>query len=447
MDRLHDDRLHNEQPHNAKTKESSPRRSASAARGKTRHNGKRFFTLPVITLILMSFMLGTSEFIVVGILPDIAGSLNTQLTTIGNLVSVFAFVYAPCTPFGSAIVSRHPRFATQMVLTVVFLIGNIMCAVAPNYAVLFAARVLIAMVAGTLVSMSMTYAPDVVAPEHRTRFVSWIFSGFSVAAVAGVPLGTWIANMAGWRWAFHTITMMTVVLMGLMIASLPKQSTPSRMGVLSQFMLFSDRRIQCGIGISLCGAAATYVFYTYLAAIMQEEIGLASQYVSIGMMVYGVGSLWGNLYSARLAARGNGIEPLSRMTPIFLAWAFTLCALIVARWVPVLGAVLLLVLGMFMYLLNSPAQILYVDVASATRPGSLNLASSLNSMSYNIGIALGAAVGGLVAEHLGLMWLGPVGSLFAFAAAALTIVLKRENVRNHATITVVGNVHRGLESV
>ena len=184
---------------------------------------ERFFNLPVLILIASSFMLGMSEFIMVGILPDIAVGLKVSEVTVGNLVSLFAFVYAPVTPLGSALSARFPRFATHMTLIGVFLAGNLLCAFAPNYAVLMAGRILIALVSGTLVAIAMTYAPDVTTDTFRTKFIAWVFSGFSIASVVGVPVGTWVANAFGWRWAFHLVNALTVVLIIGMVAVLPAQ--------------------------------------------------------------------------------------------------------------------------------------------------------------------------------------------------------------------------------
>ena len=181
---------------------------------------ERFFNLPVIVLISLSFMLGMSEFIVVGVLPDIAAGLKVSEVTVGNLVSLFAFVYAPVTPLGSALSARFPRFATHMTLIGVFLAGNLLCAFAPNYAVLMAGRILIALVSGTLVAIAMTYAPDVTTDTFRTKFIAWVFSGFSIASVVGVPVGTWVANTFGWRWAFHLVNALTPV-SGLVTRSQP----------------------------------------------------------------------------------------------------------------------------------------------------------------------------------------------------------------------------------
>lgn len=385
---------------------------------------ERFFNLPVLILIASSFMLGMSEFIMVGILPDIAVGLKVSEVTVGNLVSLFAFVYAPVTPLGSALSARFPRFATHMTLIGVFLAGNLLCAFAPNYAVLMAGRILIALVSGTLVAIAMTYAPDVTTDTFRTKFIAWVFSGFSIASVVGVPVGTWVANAFGWRWAFHLVNALTVVLIIGMVAVLPRNSHAAKIGFLSQFRLFFDRRIQLGVLDVVCGAAASYVFYTYLTPIMRDEVHVPEQYLSVGLVIFGAACLWSNLYGGKLADRGRGVEPLTHIRPIYCAHAVLMASLIVAHWVPVYGALLLVVLGMFMYLQNSASQVLYMDVASQSHPGSLNLAASLNSMSFNIGIALGSAVGGLINGHFGLMWLGPVGALFLVCAIAITTFLR-----------------------
>ena len=369
-------------------------------------------------------MLGMSEFIVVGILPDIATDLKVSEVTVGNLVSLFAFVYAPVTPLGSALSARFPRFATHLTLIGIFLAGNLLCAFAPNYAVLVVARIMIALVSGTLVAVAMTYAPDVTTDRFRTKFIAWVFSGFSIASVVGVPIGTWVANTFGWRWAFHIINVLTIMLIVGMVVALPRNSHIVKIGFLPQFRLFFDRRIQLGVLDVVCGAAASYVFYTYLTPIMRDEVHVPEQYLSVGLVIFGAACLWSNLYGGKLADRGRGVEPLTHIRPIYCAHAVLMASLVVAHWVPVYGALLLVVLGMFMYLQNSASQVLYMDVASQSHPGSLNLAASLNSMSFNIGIAIGSAVGGLINGHFGLMWLGPVGALFLVCAIAITTFLR-----------------------
>lgn len=408
----------------SKYRETNRGMRTEAESGKVRIDKERFFNLLVVILIASSFMLGMSEFIVVGILPDIAADLKISEVTVGNLVSLFAFVYAPVTPLGSALSARFPRFATHLTLIGIFLAGNLLCAFAPNYAVLVVARIMIALVSGTLVAVAMTYVPDVTTDRFRTKFIAWVFSGFSIASVVGVPVGTWVANTFGWRWAFHMINVLTIMLIVGMVVALPRNSHIVKIGFLPQFRLFFDRRIQLGVLTVVFGAAASYVFYTYLTPIMRDEVHVPEQYLSVGLVIFGAACLWSNLYGGKLADRGRGVEPLTHIRPIYCAHAVLMASLVVAHWVPVYGALLLVVLGMFMYLQNSASQVLYMDVASQSHPGSLNLAASLNSMSFNIGIALGSAVGGLINGHFGLMWLGPVGALFLVCAIVITTMLR-----------------------
>ena len=408
----------------SKYRETNRGMRTEAESGKVRIDKERFFNLPVVILIASSFMLGMSEFIMVGILPDIAADLKISEVTVGNLVSLFAFVYAPVTPLGSALSARFPRFATHLTLIGIFLAGNLLCAFAPNYAVLVVARIMIALVSGTLVAVAMTYVPDVTTDRFRTKFIAWVFSGFSIASVVGVPVGTWVANTFGWRWAFHMINVLTIMLIVGMVVALPRNSHIVKIGFLPQFRLFFDRRIQLGVLTVVFGANASYVFYTYLTPIMRDEVHVPEQYLSVGLVIFGAACLWSNLYGGKLADRGRGVEPLTHIRPIYCAHAVLMASLVVAHWVPVYGALLLVVLGMFMYLQNSASQVLYMDVASQSHPGSLNLAASLNSMSFNIGIALGSAVGGLINGHFGLMWLGPVGALFLVCAIVITTMLR-----------------------
>lgn len=430
----------------SKYRETNRGMRTEAESGKVRIDKERFFNLPVVILIASSFMLGMSEFIVVGILPDIAADLKISEVTVGNLVSLFAFVYAPVTPLGSALSARFPRFATHLTLIGIFLAGNILCAFAPNYAVLVVARIMIALVSGTLVAVAMTYVPDVTTDRFRTKFIAWVFSGFSIASVVGVPVGTWVANTFGWRWAFHMINVLTIMLIVGMVVALPRNSHIVKIGFLPQFRLFFDRRIQLGVLTVVFGAAASYVFYTYLTPIMRDEVHVPEQYLSVGLVIFGAACLWSNLYGGKLADRGRGVEPLTHIRPIYCAHAVLMASLVVAHWVPVYGALLLVVLGMFMYLQNSASQVLYMDVASQSHPGSLNLAASLNSMSFNIGIALGSAVGGLINGHFGLMWLGPVGALFLVCAIVITTSCARSSRRNETSMLIYDGEHGGQPS-
>lgn len=164
-----------------------------------------FVTIQVVMLVALTFLLGTSEFIVVGILPEISEGFHISLTTAGGIVSVFAFAYAVGTPFCAAAAGKFDRFRFTMVCVLIFVAANLLCGLTSLYPVFAAARIVIAVVSGTLVAVSMTYVGDVAAPENMPKVVAGIFSGFSIASVFGVPIATAVTRFLSWRAAFFWV--------------------------------------------------------------------------------------------------------------------------------------------------------------------------------------------------------------------------------------------------
>lgn len=163
------------------------------------------YRLQAIVMVLVAFMLGCNEFIVVGILSDLAKQFNVPLATVGYLVTIFATVYAISTPVITIYTSRFNRYKTLLALMLVFLIGNTFTGFATNYVMLIISRIITAVVAGSIISLIMTFASTIAPREKRAGLVSWIFAGFSIASVFGVPLGTAISTSYGWRYTFFSL--------------------------------------------------------------------------------------------------------------------------------------------------------------------------------------------------------------------------------------------------
>ena len=212
----------------------------------------------VLLLAALGFVLGTGEFVIVGILPEIAEGLDTSLAAVGKLVSVFAACYAVGTPVITAACGGISRKKLLAVLMGVFLLTGAVSFAAPNVAVLYAARVAAALVSGTLTAVAMLYAKEVAAPEQTARAISLVYGGFSVAAVLGVPLGTAVCQWLGWRWTFAVILVMGAALLPLLLRSLP--AVPPRRepgGLLKSFAILRDPRCSLCVGMILCSACAT----------------------------------------------------------------------------------------------------------------------------------------------------------------------------------------------
>ena len=220
----------------------------------------RLFTPAVVTLIFMSFVMGTSEFIVMGILPDISEGIGVEYTMVGGLVSVFALSYAVFTPTITGITGRYGRFRVLMALAVVFLLSDVLTLISWDYWSLALSRVITAASSGSLLAVGMTFVMDLVTPRHRARAVSWIYSGFSISSVIGVPLGTAMSHVLGWRSVFVLILAMGVVAVLLALRVLPRlgppESSPRSKGGAGRML--SDHRVVTGAGVTVFAAMGMY---------------------------------------------------------------------------------------------------------------------------------------------------------------------------------------------
>lgn len=377
----------------------------------------RLFTPAVVTLIFMSFVMGTSEFIVMGILPDISEGIGVEYTMVGGLVSVFALSYAVFTPTITGITGRYGRFHVLMVLAVVFLLSDVLTLISWDYWSLALSRVITAASSGSLLAVGMTFVMDLVTPRHRARAVSWIFSGFSISSVIGVPLGTAMSHVLGWRSVFVLILAMGVVAVLLALRVLPRlgppESSPRSKGGAGRML--SDPRVVTGAGVTVFAAMGMYTIYTYITPILEEEVGFTESTVSVGLMAMGVAMLIGNLCSGRLASKG-GLRTV-RLT--LLVEAALMFILPTALAQSAAGFVVLLATGLTMYLFNASVQMHLMEVAGRDYPESITLASSLNPTSFNIGITIGSLLAGLVYDAAGAASIGYLGCACILVASAV----------------------------
>lgn len=383
----------------------------------------RLFTPAVVTLIFLSFVMGTSEFIVMGILPDISEGVGVDYTMVGGLVSVFALSYAVFTPTITGITGRFGRFRVLMLLALVFLLSDVLTLVSWDYWSLVLSRVVTAASSGSLLAVGMTFVMDLVTPRFRARAVSWIFSGFSISSVVGVPLGTAMSHVLGWRSVFVLILAMGVVAVLMAVRTLPRlgppESSPTSKGGAGRML--SDPRIIAGAGVTVFAAMGMYTIYTYITPILEEEVGFSDSTVSLGLMAMGVAMLIGNLYSGRLASRGG----LRKVRLTLLAEAALMFVLPTALASSVTGFAVLLVTGLMMYLFNASVQMHLMEVANRDYPEAITLASSLNPTSFNIGITIGSLLAGVVYDTAGAASIGYLGCACILVASAVAFAVCR----------------------
>ena len=380
--------------------------------------------LPVLVLTALSFVLGTCEFIIVGILPEIAGGLNVSLAAVGKLVSVFAACYAVGTPVITAATGRIPRFRLLMGLMGAFLAVNLLSILAPNVEMLYISRMLAALVSGPLTAVAMLFAKDVAAPGHTARAIAMVYTGFSVASVVGVPIGTAVCQALGWRWTFAVILLMGVLLLPVLPRVLPRSSNPAaaeKGSFFHQFAVLLDRRCSLCVLMILFNGTATYTVYTYLTPILTGVLGVAETAISPLLLVVGLCCLGSNAFSGWLGEHGG----IRRLPAVFAAQTalFALMPLLLGRQWSGLAAVFMM--AFLMYVLNTPSQMHAIDLAEREYPFASNLCASMLSVSYNFGIAIGSFVGSGIQEAWGLRGLGLPAAAFALAALLLSLMLLR----------------------
>ncbi|NGP46494.1 MFS transporter [Bacillaceae bacterium SIJ1] len=378
----------------------------------------------IFSLTLLTFSLGTSEFVIVGLLPDMALSLGVSLAQAGALVSGFALAYALGTPFAIAVTSRFPRRIAMPVLIAIFILGNLLSALVSDYTFLMGTRIITALVSGVLVTLALSIGSEEAPPHKRGAAMAFIFAGFSFASVFGVPLGTFIGQLGGWPLAFWLNVVLGVIVLVLLLPQTTERPPVEQKPFFSQFALLKEPSLLVAFGIPVTAMAGTYVIYTYISPIFLEVTGIKEAYVGAVLLLYGLATIFSNLYSGRIAD-GRSFQAL-KVT--FLLQALALALFYVTAPFLIVGLINLMVIGFFCYLFNGAVQLYLMQVAEKKLPHAKDLAASLLPVSANFGIAIGSAIGGLVATNIGLVHTTWVGAIFIFLSFLLTTLLLKVRI-------------------
>lgn len=376
----------------------------------------------VVLMVVTTFVLGMSEFMVMGVLPDIAEGLGTGHSEIGLIVSVFALSYAAFTPLISGRVERIPPYRAMVVLYAIFIAANMWTASCSGYASMMMSRIVTAAVSGALFSVGMVIVARIVTPERKAGSVAWMYAGFNISSILGVPLGVVFTEYLGWRYAFVMIAVAGIIALILCMLNVPRDIPQSPRTEKGNLDLLRDHRIILGFLITMFTFAGTFLMYTYINPLM-EAMGFSASGIGLGIMVFGIMCMVSNLYAARLSSRG-GLK-IGRLT--FLLQTLVYVLLPTAMLIPFVGYPLFLVTGLLMYIMNSSVQMLLMNTAASDYPGSLTLAASLNPTSFNIGIAIGSFTGGFVYDAAGVFSLGYAAAVFILMAGIVCIHLCRRH--------------------
>ncbi|WP_316742237.1 MFS transporter [Pedobacter antarcticus] len=376
-------------------------------------------------LTISAFAIGTTEFVIVGLLPTVAKDLQISIPSAGLLVSLYAIGVAIGAPVLTALTSRIPRKKLLISLMILFIIGNGLASVAPGFISLVIARIITGFAHGVFFSIGSTIAAALVPAEKRASAISVMFAGLTVAIVTGVPLGTFIGQHFGWPATFIGVALLGVIGLITSIILVPGNLKNEKSASLKeQLKVITNKRLLLTFLMTALGYGGTFVAFTYLSPILQELTGLSESMVSITLLLYGIAIAIGNLIGGKVSNR----NPIKALLWIFSLQAAILVIFTLTVHHTIVGLITLFIMGTLSFASVPGLQLLVVQIAEKHLPGTEDVASAFNIASFNIGIAIGAYAGGLiVASPLGLGATPWVGAIFVVLAIIVTLVSSRVN--------------------
>lgn len=374
--------------------------------------------IALLALTVSAFAIGTTEFVIVGLIPTIANDLNVSLPSAGLLVSLYALGVAIGAPLLTALTGKLPRKFLLLGLMALFTVGNLVAWQAPGYGSLVVARILTGLAHGVFFSIGATIATSLVAKDKAASAIAIMFSGLTVALVTGVPLGTFIGQHFGWRATFLAVSALGVIAFLASLFFIPKNLQHNKpASVLQQLQVLKQPRLLLVYAMTAVGYGGTFVAFTFLAPILEKITGLSSGSVALVLLVYGVSVAVGNIWGGKLADKKG---PIAALQLIFGGLALVLLVFTFTASNPWLAIVTVLVWGAFAFGNVPGLQVYVVQQAAHHTPHAIDVASGLNIAAFNLGIALGAWGGGLIVDQWGLQHTPWIGALIVAGAILLT---------------------------
>ncbi|NIY74887.1 MFS transporter [Thalassospira sp. HF15] len=382
-----------------------------------------FGNLPILALALASFGIGTTEFVIMGLLPDVALDLGVSIPDAGLLVTGYALGVTFGAPFLAIATARMDRRRALLLLMSIFILGNFLCAIAPDYWLLMAARVVTAFCHGAFFGLGAVVASNLVAPHKRVQAIALMFSGLTLANVLGVPFGTALGQELGWRSTFWAVVAIGVFAATALYIALPRKIAASTGSLWLEAKSLGKPQVLLAMLISVLSAASLFSVFTYITPMLQEITGITPRQVTYVLLLFGVGLTLGNYIGGRL---GDW-----RLMPAII-FAFVMLIAILAIFTETLTSVIpavatVMLWGVVAFALVSPLQMRVVNEASDAP----NLASTLNQGAFNLGNAAGAWFGGIAitqgVSYQHIPWLGAAIAVVALLFTVWSHLLDRRD--------------------
>ncbi|WP_445500960.1 MFS transporter [Microvirga sp. G4-2] len=349
--------------------------------------------LALYALTAGAFGIGVTEFVIMGLLLQVSADLGVTISAAGLLISGYALGVVVGAPLLTTVTGRWSRKTVLLGLMIVFTLGNLACAIAPDYAMLMAARVLTAFAHGTFFGVGSVVATSLVPADKKASAIAIMFTGLTVANILGVPFGTWLGQAYGWRATFWAVTFVGVIALAVIALLVPKdRPDPAESGIKEELKVLLRRPVLLGLLTTVLGYAGVFAVFTYVAPILTQITGFSEAAVSPILLVFGAGLVLGNLVGGRLADRHLMATLLGSLALL----ALVLAAMTIGVRHPVTAIAFVGLLGAAAFATVPPLQMWVLEKADGAGQ---SLASSLNIAAFNLGNALGAWLGGFVIDH------------------------------------------------
>ncbi|CAI1517020.1 MFS transporter [Serratia proteamaculans] len=379
--------------------------------------------LALLALTISAFAIGTTEFVIVGLIPTIAEQLGVTVPSAGLLVTIYAIGVAIGAPVLTALTGRVPRKLLLISLMVLFTLGNLLAWQSPGYESLVIARLLTGLAHGVFFSIGSTIATSLVAKEKAASAIAIMFGGLTVALVTGVPLGTFIGQHFGWRETFLAVSLIGVIATVASAILVPNNiKNQASASIKDQFKVLTHPRLLLIYAITALGYGGVFTTFTFLAPMMQELAGFSAPAVSWILLAYGIAVAIGNIWGGKLADRHGAVRALSF---IFAALAVLLLVFQFTASHSIAALLTVIVMGVFAFGNVPGLQVYVVQKAEQYTPNAVDVASGLNIAAFNVGIALGSVIGGQTVATLGLAQTPWIGALIVLVALLLVGVSGR----------------------
>ncbi|MDG0023401.1 MFS transporter [Trinickia sp. Y13] len=381
--------------------------------------------IPLLALALSAFAIGTTEFVIMGLLPDVARDLSVSIPSAGLLVSGYALGVAAGAPVLAVLTSRMPRKAALQALMLVFIAGNVLCAVAGDYRMLMLARVVTSFAHGSFFGIGAVVAASLVAREKQASAIALMFTGLTLANVLGVPFGTFVGQSFGWRLTFWIVAGLGVLSLGGITALLPNRHDSGPVGLAREMRVLKEPQVWLALAMTVLGFGGVFVVFTYIAPILEQVSGFSPRAVTLILVLFGAGLTVGNVVGGKLADRAL----MTSLAGILVLLALVMAVFAHTSHAAVPAAVTVFVWGIAAFATVPPLQMRVVEKARHAP----HLASTLNIGAFNVGNAAGAWLGGLALTHGAkldaLPWVAVAVTVAALAVTLLAGYLDARDAR------------------